>query len=347
MQQVLIRIVVSTGLLFSLLVQGCFIQPANNIPDVSNIQVDISIDRFEKKLFALDTNLLEPAFYELQEAYPELCAFYFPVILGMNDAPPGSPAFFEALQNFLQWPEIKKLYDTCSIVFPDLSQLEQELEEAFQFYSYYFPDLEVPKIYTIISEYMGAIIIPPNENAVYIGLDMFLGPSYPIYYYHPLNLPRYITHTLKPEYITARLMESLADDLVGSPPASRLLDDMIRNGKKMYLLDCLLPHTPDTIKWGFTADQMEWCYDNEAQMWQYFIAEDLLYNADYQKIRKYVSPSPDSPGMPAEAPGRTGNFIGFQIVKQYMKNTPDLPIQELINKENAQEILDQARYRPR
>lgn len=333
-------------LFFLLLWQACTLNKGKNIPDVSHIELDFEIRRFEQDLFSLDTTGLEQGLPALRQKYPELTEFYFPVLLGMQDVPLDSPAFNNQLRGFLSWPPARKLYDTCQVVFPDLAGLEEKLEEGFRFYKYYFPERDVPIIYTVITEYLGAIILPPNEQAVLIGLDMFLGPDYPVYYYHPLDLPRYITRTLKPEYIPAKLFEGLADDMLGDPPGDRLLDGMIHNGKKMYLLDCFLPNEPDSIKWGFTADQMDWCYQNEGELWQYFIAQELLYDTDYQKIRKFISQSPSSPGMPPEAPGRTGNYIGYRIIQQFMKKNPETTLQELLENKDSQKILDEARFRP-
>ncbi len=342
----MLRNLMGVFLSFLLFAGACTSDNRNNVPDVSDISLTVSIYRFEQALFSLDTTNLENSFAELQNKYPEVCDFYFPVLLGMNKTPPGTPDFLPALRQFLLWPEVQKLYDTCTLIFPELTPYENELSSAFKYFSYYFPDEHIPKIYSVITEYMGAVIIPPNEDAIYLGLDMFLGPSYPIYYYHPLNLPRYITKTLKPEYISSRVVESHIDNILGPPPGSKLLDEIIHNGKKMFILDKLLPLTADTLKWGFTAEQMEWCYQNEAQIWQFFLEKDLLYSTDYQNIRKYISQSPNSPGMPPEAPGRTGNFIGYRILQQFMSKNQGVDFPTLVQLNDAQEILNLARYRP-
>jgi hypothetical protein len=87
-------------------------------------------------------------------------------------------------------------------------------------------------------------------------------------------------------------------------------------------------------------------------MWGYFLKENdpagtnLLYSSDWQNIRKYVEYSPSSPGMPPEAPGRTANWLGWQIVKAYMQRHPEATMQDLIALRNAQKLLDDSRYRP-
>ena len=122
---------------------------------------------------------------------------------------------------------------------------------------------------------------------------------------------------------------------------------MVHNGKQLYVLDQLMPYTPDSIKLEVTAEQTQWLEDNELEMWAYFLKEDLLYSNDWQKIRKLVEYSPHSPGMPKEAPGRSGNWVGWQIVKAYMKQHPDTTLPELLAMEDAQALLDASRYKPR
>jgi len=60
-----------------------------------------------------------------------------------------------------------------------------------------------------------------------------------------------------------------------------------------------------------------------------------------------VDHSPNSPGMPSDAPGRTANWTGWQIVKAYMKRNPKITLSQLIEETDAQQILTKAKYKPR
>ena len=62
---------------------------------------------------------------------------------------------------------------------------------------------------------------------------------------------------------------------------------------------------------------------------------------------KYINTSPNSPGMPDQAPGRTANYIGLQIVKAYMKRFPETTIPELLAIQDVQKIMDLSRYKPK
>jgi len=97
----------------------------------------------------------------------------------------------------------------------------------------------------------------------------------------------------------------------------------------------------------YTADQLQWCEENQSQIWSHFLREELFYETDYKKINKLINASPASPGMPAEAPGQTANFIGWKIVTAFMKRNPDSSIIDLLSLHDYQEILDKSKYKPK
>jgi hypothetical protein len=51
--------------------------------------------------------------------------------------------------------------------------------------------------------------------------------------------------------------------------------------------------------------------------------------------------------MPKESPGRTANFMGWQIVNAFMKRNPGMPIEEMLAFKDAQLFLKKSRYQPK
>jgi hypothetical protein len=316
---------------------ACNNDKGKNIPDVSNIEIDLAVKHFEQDLLALDTSNLVVAQEKLEAAYPVFAKeLYMGRILPVLQ----DPKIFEA---FVKSEGIRQLIDTVGLVFGDFNKEKAALEDAFRFYKHYFPEKEIPTVITFVSEY--TIGVFTYEGILGIGLDFFLGENNP--HYDPNVFPKYIRRTMNSEHLASRAMEAVANDLVGDPRGEKLLDIMINNGKILYVLDCLLPHTPDSIKLGYTTAQTQWVEDNELQMWTHFLGEELLYETNLRDIRKLVDHSPGSPGMPQEAPGRTANWTGWQIVKTYMKRHPETTLTQLIEIADAQEILNKAKYKPR
>ncbi|MEZ5040495.1 MAG: hypothetical protein R2828_11395 [Saprospiraceae bacterium] len=319
------------------------------VPDVSGINVDLKIDRFEQALFSIDTSRLEEGLAELEKRFPEFSEVYFKYVLGSKDeevAPEGHLAY---MRGFLSHPGLIHLYDTCLQVYPNLNEIEAELEQAMRFYKYYFPNEEVPHFTTFISEYSIAAFIYP-ENALGIGLDFFLGADYPYWKYNPQNpnFSDYMVRTNNRDHLVSKAIQPLIEDHLGEAPGERLLDLMIHNGKKLYIRDLLIPYAPDTVLLEMTPLQVQWLKDNEFNIWTHFIGEKLLYSSEFRKIRKLVDYSPTGPSdMPPEAPGRMGNWIGWQIVKRFMVQHPTMSVQELIDLRNSQLILEESKFKPR
>lgn len=321
-----------------------------NIPDVSDVAVEVNIQRFEQDLFAIDTNNVAPGLQQIEAKYPTFSKIYFGELLGSTDeriAPQGHEAY---MRGFLTHPAVRHLYDTTQVVFKDLSDLEKEFKQAFQFFKYYFPEQPTPDVTTFMSEYsIGTFVFgDSSHNSLAVGLDFFLGENYPYQKYNEgnSNFSAYLTRTFNRQHLVSKTLQPLIEDLVGPPTGNRLLDLMVQNGKKLYLLDKLLPYTPDSIKLEITAPQTTWLQENELEMWAYFLKENLFYSSDYKNIRKYVEYSPNSPGMPPEAPGRTANWLGWQIVEAYMKRHPETTMQQLLALKDAQALLDQSKYKP-
>ena len=112
-------------------------------------------------------------------------------------------------------------------------------------------------------------------------------------------------------------------------------------------MDQLIPREEDNIKMAYTTEQMKWVEDNELQIWTHLVGEELLYSTKYKDFRKLIDHSPNAPGMPAQAPGRTANWVGWQIVNAFMARHPEITLPQLLEITNAQKIMDQSKYKPR
>ncbi len=321
---------------------------AEKAPDVSDIEVEVKIKRFEKDLFAIDTNAVKTGLAALETSYPEFSEIFFMEILGSKNpqiAPEGHEAY---VRGFLTHPSIRALYDSCMLRYDKMPDIERGFEQAFRYFRYYFPQRDVPDVTTFLSEYsIGNFIY--GENSLAVGLDFFLGADHPYAVYNPgnTNFSAYLTRTFSREHLVSKTLQPLIEDMLGAPYGNRLLDMMIYNGKKLYILDKLLPETPDSVKLEITGKQVQWLLDNHLEMWAFFLSEKLLYSSDWAQIRKYVEYSPNSPGMPPEAPGRTANWIGLQIVKAYMSQYPETTMEQLLELKDAQELLTKSRYKPK
>jgi len=124
-----------------------------------------------------------------------------------------------------------------------------------------------------------------------------------------------------------------------------VLNRMIYNGKIMYFLDQILPETHDSVKISYTPTQLEWCTQSESEMWTFLVENKILFKSDYMEIKRYFDDGPFTASFPRQSPARTGIWLGWQIVRSYMKNNT-VSLNELMLDKDYQKILNLSKYRP-
>ena len=338
---------ISIAILLTTLIIGCRNDDDDkNIPDVSNIVINVKIQRFEQDLFAIDTLNTEGGIKNLGAKYPKVADLFFKDIITAKQPNQTPPQYQAMIKQFLTDTSVRKTADTTQIVFKNFEPYKKEFEQAARFYKYYFPNQPDLTFITFVSQY-NYDVFNFGRDSIGIGLDFFLGENHSDYNFMETLRYAYVRRTLTKEHLVAKAMRmQIAEMAAGTEGGNRMLDVMIFNGKQLYILDQLLPTTPDSIKFGYNAAQTKWCKDNESGIWSSFLKNNVLYETNFKKIAKLVTPSPNSPGMPPEAPGETGNYIGWQIIKQFMKRNPNTSLQQLLGMNDAQMILDKSKYKP-
>ena len=125
-----------------------------------------------------------------------------------------------------------------------------------------------------------------------------------------------------------------------------LLDNILYRGKIMFLLETFMPgEKPETLM-AYTPEQLKWCRDHEKEMWTSIIEDKHLFQNNRMITAKYINEAPYTSFFPHESPGRTGIWIGWQIIRSYMKNNPDVGLKELMEESNYRKILEKSGYRP-
>lgn len=324
------------------------------IPDVANIHVNLEVLRFEQDFFALDTNNVTDGLMQLQQKYPVFLPDFIQHILGLS--PTGDEVKSDAaIKMFLR--DYRVVKDTASGLFSNFFAIEEEVKSGLRFTKYYFPNYRTPeKLITFIGPLdaifetgLGKTGDVITQNALAVGLQLHLGKHASLYQSPVAQslFPRYVSRKFEPAYIAVNCMKNIIDDIYPPQPTNKtLLDITIDKGKRMYLLDLLLPNSADSLKIGYTAKQLEGCYANEGLIWSFLIQNNLLYNSDPLRIQSYVEEGPLTQELGEGSPGNISTFVGWQIVKKYMESFPDTAIETLLQLD-APEILQASKYKPR
>jgi hypothetical protein len=334
-----------TGLVLLLFI-ALFSCKDNSIPKVSGIRINLVTDRFEQDFFKLDTNNLLPSLQKLHARHANFLGDYLQNIL---ELPPISDTSLNALHLIKKFiADYRAIKDSSDKVFTDFDKYEKEIKSGLQFVKYYFPAYKAPdKIVTFIGPMEGYSDVI-TRDALAIGLQLHLGNNFS-YYTSEVGqsvYPAYISRRFTPDYITVNCMKNIINDI--SPEQNRpksLVEAMVEKGKRLYVLDKLLPYTADTLKIGYTAKQLKGCVENEGKIWNFFLVNSLVYTNEPTLLNSYMEDGPNTPEFSQDSPGAIGLFVGWQIVKKYMEKHAGLSLNELLNT-SARNLFEESKYKP-
>ncbi|NNC94965.1 MAG: hypothetical protein HKN92_05335 [Chitinophagales bacterium] len=335
---------ITTSILFILLIiTGCDFNKNRKKVDLSGIETEVTIDRFEIDMMEMDTANWERSLKELEYKYGrEFLDIYFVQVLNIRN-PFESEADAEFLKFFVTSPPIQSLYDSVMLAYPSQEPIESKLEGAFSYFKYYFPKRSLPEqVVTFISEFgYGAITI--DSVTLGIGLDLYLGSNFRAYNNY---FPQYLSKKFIPERIIVDCMSSLYNEYFGHNKdlSKALLYRMVDEAKQSVFLSYVLPEEDEHLLFGFTQEELEWCEANEEEIWKFLIDQDLLFSNDLIDKRRFLSEGPTTNGMPEEAPGRIGTWVGYNIIKEYINNS-NAGIKKVIT-ESSEMIYNKSSYKP-
>lgn len=236
------------------------------------------------------------------------------------------------------------LFNEVDKAFPNLNGIESEIENLFRHIKFHKKDFRQPRVIarTSFVDYHNKIVV--NDSFALIALDTYLGEPHEFY----VDVYKYIAENMKPEMITSDFAGAYAEKYIPQNRRRTFLDQMVYYGKVLYFKDLVLPDKNDEIKIGYSQEHFDWALANEANIWSYFIEEQLLFSTDDKLLPRFINPAPFSKfnlTLDNESPGRLGQYIGWQIVKAYMKNN-DMSLGDLFNTD-AETIFNNSKFKPR
>lgn len=297
-------------------------------------QQGLVIHRYEKALFNLSPDHLRSG---LGQIYPEFRFF-------MGDSWQDTMNLLR-IYNFITDTTIRHLYDLDMQKYPDLTFLSSGLEQAFRKIGDLQPGFTAPTVYTYVS---GLDVEKPviyTDSAMAISLDLFLGKEEQAY--SRAGIPLYMTDRFSREHLLPECIKSVGNSWVSYDENKQsLIDQMIAAGKVLYFLDLVLPDQPDELKIGYSKDKLKWCTSNERNIWSFLVANQLLFSSDPKIVGKLMVDAPFTSGFVNESPGRLGEWVGWQIIRAYMRANPGILLPDLMKNTDAYSILQGSGYKP-
>ena len=320
---------------------SCNTEPTMKV-DVADVPVpQLTINRLEEDVFAIDTMHLKESVGKVHHKYGNFFNSYISGVLNTGGVTDSSAA--DMLKRFIRDRDMKDAYSNLKKEYPDVEFLKHDFTQCFKYYEHYFPKRKLPKVVTMMSGFNYSVVT--LDSTIGIGLEMYMGTKNK--FYDALGLPMYKKKYMNRENIMPDAVRGwLLNDFPYNMNKNDFLSEIIYLGKIMYASDALLPETPDTLKMQYSVKQTQYCTQNEFNVWSYFIAQKLLYTTDQAEIMKFTKDGPFTTAFSKAAPPRIGYWMGYRIVKKYMKSNPDITLQQLLDEKDAQKILTKAKYKP-
>lgn len=311
-----------------------------------------AIERFDqdfKSVNVADEKEKDANIEQLTKKYGKFLDLYTINLLGVGVIDSASTK--SDLDKFFADKAYKAFYNAIDSVYEKgLKPEEEKINEGFNRFHHYFPNESLPnRIIANFSGFYSNMSLDDNDD-LGISVEFYLGSDEKtfqkyyrwvdgLYEYHRQNLTR---EKIAPDVISAWTMYKYPMTI----KSAKMLDEMVYNGKILYITEVMLPNESEENLMGYTKTQLDWCKANEKQMWKYIKENKHLYTFDRLTVSKYINPAPTTQYFPEDSPGKTGIWLGWQIVRSFMDNNKEVTLTDLMNMNDSQELLTKSRYNP-
>lgn len=311
--------------------QGCAF-----IPDTSGIEVEIDLTSLSDSLANVPS---KAALVKILDNHKVLREIFFKRSQYPNDS-----IFINELYKRFTNIHLDTLAMDVKRVFGDEEKLKEEFVQAFKNLKYYYPEIKAPRIITAISGFETDMYV--SDSLIIVGLDYYLGKGAR---FRP-NMYDYMLRQYNPGNIVPSTML-----LYGIDPRINHMDgenktalaDMIAYGKSFYFAKQMVPCTPDSVLIWYSSKEIKGAWENQDLIWARLIEAKLLYSTSHFLKQKYLGERPKTAEVGPDCPGRIAQWVGWQIVKNYMKEHPDRTLPDLMNSGNADKIFEESKYKPK
>lgn len=305
--------------------------------DISGVEVSFESKRLDRDLFHADETDVKALNEKLKDDYQVFYSEYLQNIIGVGK--PDAPMVEVHLEQFLSDNNWQQTQEQIDEVFNTTERFDQHFNRTFRYYRYHFPKDTIPTVVYYNSGFNVGVY--PAANFLGVGLEWFLGSENTVIQRLAIEeFPQYLKNKMRPEYLVNNAVKGWLmvkhQELVDK---EELLTLMIFHGKILYLMDALFPEVSDEVKLNYSNEDLQWCMKNEYNIWAYLIDEDLLYTSKPKDLAGFLNDGPFTPAFQQGSPARTGVWMGWQIIRQYMEKNPDTSLQQMLAEKNNQKFL--------
>lgn len=299
---------------------------------VEPLPIQLTVERLETPLFKAKTAEEVERFLNQN---PDFALFFLHA-----DQYPTSAILAERMYNLIQNPSIDTLYQESIKAFDRFDETITMLESGLGRLKVYYPQTPSPVVQTAVTGMYNDLFIS-NEH-IMIGMDFFIGADAS---YKPQQIPNYILQRYTTDHLAATILQFISSQYIDKSSGESLLAEMIDYGKSYHLLSKILPCTSGDILIGYTEEEWQDVFENDAIIWANFVQNEWLYETDHTVKQRFIGERPNVYEIGDKCPGRVGRWLGWQIVEAYAEKT-NASIQAIMAEKDANKIFSQSGYKP-
>ncbi len=308
----------------------------NKLPDISKINLKLSVIRLDKAFFELKNKNKDSISSILGNNKLFVDEFLNEKQINKNSG------VVNRIHKMINDPEANRIYTETKKIFNNIDDIQNNLNIAIKYIKYHFPNFHPPKLYIFNTSMSMDLFV--NDKLIVMDPSFFMGPTAN---YKP-EIPNYLLNQYKPNTIIPKIILLISRQFNKFDIYDQtLLADMIYYGKAYFFTLNMLPSINEELILGYSKKELKYLKDNLLMIWEYFIENKILYSKSGEQKRKYINEAPFIAILGRKFPGKIGRWIGLQIIKNYFKKNKEINISSLMSDTDVQNIFIQSSFNPK
>lgn len=304
-------------------------------------EINVKSSSFDIDLFACDFSQSQQCTARLRSAYGTFfCGF---VEDDLRLAACASDSVDRLLSVFVHDPQIAQTHEAVMAAFPieKRESLTNSFAEVVRRWHHFFPQKPIPEIIYYCSAWNRSIAT--TDSIIGIALDCYLGANHEITQkLSPDIFPGYVKENMDERYIIADAVKGFSAWNARSIYQQKdLLSELLFYGKIMYVAEALAPDLADSTLMNWNTRQWQWALAGEENVWKTLANEKTMYQSKPFEINKWFADGPFTSvtGIPQQSAPQLGVWMGWNIIRSYMKKYPDTSLEALLQETDNQRLL--------
>lgn len=302
----------------------------DNTPlDIDCSSTNVNIQNYNMDSIFVNANVDELTIWNERFKNKIQDAYYYELGQCLRIKSADDSLILNSVQTFIKDPYIQSIEKAIAVKHKNSSKYHTDIVEGMRHLKFHFPQMKIPKATVFVNSCFQSSAFC-TENEIVIGLERYLGKDEPLLKKLPSDVfYEWIKKGMEPQFLTRDAICGWILTQFEQKEDANLAESMVNWGKVLYSVEAAFPDEKKEIIVRYTAEELKWAEENEKAFWSYLINEKLLFVFNQREKNNMLRPGPTTIGLPkAGGPDRLGQYLGWQMVRNYMKEN-DITLAQL------------------